>query len=271
MSKGTFPTYQICGKSGRWLINKSQWANRSTNDNVRSVSVEWRRPYPAERPNLIEKDKSENWRNSSSNAITKDCYASESKIPEIDFETFSGIPCANMNINQNQSLTDQESDMIIMTIGLLKALGLPMNTLTSRGFDGMTMNVADVTSAQLSHYASFELGVLGVWRKVEAFVRPFNKDNCWDIHLLLGMPWLHAVDARIRIRGLIIEISDSAIGEKIMKIKGPKFVESEKHKLVLCPVDSQKLKDQTILYDESSDESDDEGFGIPFQSESSKN
>ncbi|POS81890.1 hypothetical protein EPUL_006695, partial [Erysiphe pulchra] len=342
-------------------IYDSQWANGPTNDQVRSVSGEWRKSYSTEKQNLIGKDKSGDWRDSSSKPIAKDSYVSGSKTSEIDFEIFTGISGANMKMNQNQSFSviigfeslkqgkealnqkeksvridegadmvpialdsflneedvrkrrrpieiddllnkeqenikfrkveqkkrrrtlrqlkeilgrqgkgpidyqklaedikvevslmdlfqispdlskafrslstrvnkrsektngprtkpafsadaklyhhtmieersnserrslitieqkafrvpvsiktfrdgkevnvklptnvaqaDQGSDMITVTVGLLKALGLPMKTLTSRGFDGMTMNVADGTSAQLTHYASFELGV----------------------------------------------------------------------------------------------------------------
>lgn len=67
---------------------------------------------------------------------------------------------------------------------------------------------------------------LRVWRELEAFEWPINNDIFRDIQLLLGMPWLHTVDAKIRIRDSIIKIGYSSIGEKIMKIKGPKFVES---------------------------------------------
>ncbi|RKF59570.1 hypothetical protein OnM2_059080 [Erysiphe neolycopersici] len=39
---------------------------------------------------------------------------------------------------------DQGSDMIIVTIRYLKKLGLPVKSLTERGFEGLTMNVANV-------------------------------------------------------------------------------------------------------------------------------
>ncbi|KAI0992206.1 hypothetical protein K3495_g15980, partial [Podosphaera aphanis] len=103
---------------------------------------------------------------------------------------------------------DQGSDMIIVTVGFLEKFGLPKKTLSSRGMNGLTMNVADGTSARLTHYSQFEIGVLGIWRKVEAFVRPFSERNADEIHLLLGLPWLHTVCAKISVKESMIEIGD---------------------------------------------------------------
>ncbi|KAI0991163.1 hypothetical protein K3495_g17024, partial [Podosphaera aphanis] len=66
-----------------------------------------------------------------------------------------------MNVTLPTSLAqaDQGSDMIIVTIGFLKKMGLPIKPLSERGFEGLTMNVADGTSARLTHYSEFEIGV----------------------------------------------------------------------------------------------------------------
>lgn len=96
----------------------------------------------------------------------------------------------------NVAQADQGSDMIIVTVGFLKRFGLPIRNLSERGMNGLTTNVADGTSARLTHYSQFEIGVFGIWRKVEAFVRPFSgKDNA-EVQLLLGLPWLHTVCAK---------------------------------------------------------------------------
>ncbi|KAI1005917.1 hypothetical protein K3495_g2303 [Podosphaera aphanis] len=57
---------------------------------------------------------------------------------------------------------DQESDMVIVTVGFLEKFGLPVKTLSSRGMNGLTMNVADDTLARLTQYPQFEIGVLGI-------------------------------------------------------------------------------------------------------------
>ncbi|RKF77345.1 hypothetical protein GcM1_220050b [Golovinomyces cichoracearum] len=122
------------------------------------------------------------------------------------------------------------------------------------------MNVADGTSAQLTHYFEFEIGVLGVWRKVEAFVRPFSSENIDDMHLIWGIPWLHEFNAIKRRKKSIIEIGDPERGERVIKLQGPEFMTSEHHKLVLYPRD--KPKNFVSLYQRNS--SDDE----PAESES---
>jgi hypothetical protein len=117
------------------------------------------------------------------------------------------------------SQADQGSDMIVATRALLKALAIPLYPLSGRGFSGLTMHVADGTSAELTHYAVFEIGVRGIWRKIEAFVRPYGGPE--ELHLLLGMPWLHTVDAKFFIRESVIELGDVKRGEQIVKIQGP--------------------------------------------------
>ncbi|POS81973.1 hypothetical protein EPUL_006544, partial [Erysiphe pulchra] len=164
----------------------------------------------------------------------------------------------NVSLPASMTQADQGSDMIIVTVGFLKKLGLSAKRLSERGFEGLTMNVADGTSAELTHYAEFEIGVLGIWRRIEAFVRPFNEKNIHEVHLLLGMPWLHAVDAKIRIRESIIETGDTQRGEKVVKVEGPQFIESELHKLVLCP--KEDIKSQPVEFHEASSEDSDESL-----------
>ncbi|RKF76093.1 hypothetical protein GcM1_229024 [Golovinomyces cichoracearum] len=98
-----------------------------------------------------------------------------------------------VSLPKNLAQADRGSDMIIVTVGFLEKSGLLYKTLSDRGFIGLTMNVADGTSARFTHYSQFEIGVLGVWRKVEVFVRPFSKRNSGEVHLLLGLPLLHTV------------------------------------------------------------------------------
>ncbi|KAI0997173.1 hypothetical protein K3495_g11014 [Podosphaera aphanis] len=52
---------------------------------------------------------------------------------------------------------DQGSEMIIVTLGFLKKLGLPIRSLAGRGFNGLSMNLADGTSAQLTYHSEFEI------------------------------------------------------------------------------------------------------------------
>ncbi|KAI0992011.1 hypothetical protein K3495_g16175 [Podosphaera aphanis] len=151
---------------------------------------------------------------------------------------------------------DQGSDMIIVTVGFLEKFRLPVKTLSSRGMHGLTMNVADGTSARLTHYSQFEIGVLGIWRTVEAFVRPFSDKNADEVHLLLGLPWLHTVCAKIWVKESIIEVGDPERGERVVKIQGPMFVEGDAHKLVLCPMTKKNVTFEDMSSDDSEDDTD---------------
>ncbi|POS82108.1 hypothetical protein EPUL_006661 [Erysiphe pulchra] len=98
------------------------------------------------------------------------------------------------------------------------------------------MNTADGNATELSHFVSFRIGVCGIWRRIDAFVRPvFKKGGELDLHLLLGLPWLHEVNASIYIRDSKIILGDSQMKEQVVEIQGPKFAASDSHKLVLYP------------------------------------
>ncbi|RKF76452.1 hypothetical protein GcM1_227068 [Golovinomyces cichoracearum] len=102
--------------------------------------------------------------------------------------------------------------------------------IVTRGMNGLTINVADRTSARLTHYSQFEIGVHGIWKKVEAFFRPFS----------------------------VIEIGDPKRGERCVKIQGPLFVEKVGHKLVLCPKRKKKVTYVESSSEDSEDDSDTE-------------
>ncbi|RKF65889.1 hypothetical protein OnM2_001003 [Erysiphe neolycopersici] len=125
----------------------------------------------------------------------------------------------------------------------------------------MEMNVANETSAKLSYFSEFEVGVMRIWRKIEAFVGQFSTENDDEVYLLLGMPWLHAVDAKIKIRDSIIKIGDKGYAVAIIKLQYPKFVDSETHKLIFCQKKKVDSNVKTTPYIESSSEDEDDSFG----------
>ncbi|RKF60418.1 hypothetical protein OnM2_051050 [Erysiphe neolycopersici] len=62
--------------------------------------------------------------------------------------------------------------MIVVTIGLIKSLGIPSQQLAERGYYNLTMNVVDSRAAKLTDCCTLTIGVLGIWRTVEAFLEP---------------------------------------------------------------------------------------------------
>ncbi|RKF77196.1 hypothetical protein GcM1_221029 [Golovinomyces cichoracearum] len=73
------------------------------------------------------------------------------------------------------SRADQGSEMNVISHGLVKALKLEKQGLETRGFSGLIMNTADGGVSELSHFVSFEIGVFGIWRKIETFTRPTQR------------------------------------------------------------------------------------------------
>ncbi|RKF57444.1 hypothetical protein OnM2_074041 [Erysiphe neolycopersici] len=178
------------------------------------------------------------------------------RVPVVVKTIRNGKP-VRVSLPMRVAQADQGSDMIIVTMGLLRKLGLSVKSLAERGFGGLTMNVADGISSRLTHYSEYEIRVCGIWRKIEAFVRPSWEKNADEIHLLLGLPWLHSVDARIEIRDSKFEIGDRARGECVETIQGPKFIESGQYKLVLNPVNFE-AKEIRKEVESSGDESEDQ-------------
>ncbi|KAI0992116.1 hypothetical protein K3495_g16070, partial [Podosphaera aphanis] len=140
------------------------------------------------------------------------------------------------------SQADQGSDINVCSPSLASALGAKIKKLSNHGWNtGLQMRTADGNSSQLTEFCKLQICTQGVWRKVWCFIRPGTHDD-GDFHLLLGLPWLNDVDAKIFIRSSYIEIGDSSIGEKTTKIKGPVFIPSVKHRLVLLPKDPRPAR-----------------------------
>ncbi|RKF56292.1 hypothetical protein OnM2_082045 [Erysiphe neolycopersici] len=181
------------------------------------------------------------------------------------------------------SRADQGSEMNVISQGLVKALKLEKLSLGRRGFSGLTMNTADGSATELSHFVSFRIGVGGIWRRIDAFVRPvIKKGGEQDLHLLLGLPWLHEVNASIYIRDSKIILGDSQLKEQVVEIQGPTFAASNSHKLILYPKSNKvafnNIKD-AFPFEDSPDlesetdtsEDSDESMDSDFDNELPKN
>lgn len=121
-------------------------------------------------------------------------YRKSVRIPVTIRTTHNGSP-VNLSMPAEVPQVGQISDMIIATIGLIRVLGISAQLLAECGYYNLTMNVVDGRSAKLTHCCTLMIRVLGVWRSAEAFVKPFDKGNEKDVHLFLGLIWLHNVDA----------------------------------------------------------------------------
>ncbi|KAI0995222.1 hypothetical protein K3495_g12960, partial [Podosphaera aphanis] len=169
-----------------------------------------------------------------------------------------------INLPPGVSQADQGSDINVVSPALAKALSAKILKLSSHGWNtGLQMMTADGSSSQLTEFCKLHNCTQGVWRRIWCFIRPGTHDG-GDLHLLLGLPWLNDVDAKIFIRSSYIEIGDTAAGDNLTKIQGPIFVPSIKHRLVLLPKDPRPVRHGRIpvrLQEESehSESSSDQG------------
>jgi hypothetical protein len=159
------------------------------------------------------------------------------RVPAVVVKTQrSGDVIRQISLPAGTVQADQGSELNLISIGLVKAMHYKPLSLSSKGFSGLAMNTADGSSSALTHFVTFWLSVLGIWRKANAFIHPYDREAApKDLHLLLGLPWLESVDAKIGVRDCRIEIGDTKRGEKVVVVQGPKFVPSLQHSLVLYP------------------------------------
>ena len=129
------------------------------------------------------------------------------RVPAVVKTQRSGDVIRQISLPAGTVQADQGSELNLISIGLVKAMHYKPLSLSSKGFSGLTMNTADGGSSALTHFVTFWLSVLGIWRKVNAFIHPYDREAApKDPQLLLGLPWLESVDAKIGVRDCRIEI-----------------------------------------------------------------
>lgn len=90
----------------------------------------------------------------------------------------------------------------------------------------------------MDHFVTLCVGVNDIWRTITCFVLPETQSNILPnagLQLLLGLPWLYAVNAHIDIRNFTIEIGDENMGEKTIHVHGPELVFCKDHNVLLFP------------------------------------
>lgn len=161
------------------------------------------------------------------------------------------------------SAADQGSDIVLMTPALQQKLRLPLISLNSKGYAGVSYGTADGVMHRLEHFVSLEIGIKGIWRKLDAFVRPASGTNDTELSLLLGLPWMHAVDAKLNICKSILTIGGNIKEEKPVTIQGPLFEPqpSSHLNLVLHPkIKSKRSLDNLTVHFRRSDSTADEVY-----------
>ncbi|RKF61037.1 hypothetical protein GcC1_160010 [Golovinomyces cichoracearum] len=113
------------------------------------------------------------------------------------------------------------------------------------------------------HFASIQIRVAEIWRRVDVLILPQVKNDTRS--LLLGLPWLYQVNARIDIPSFSLIIGDRKIDGRRVEISTTKFnmrqyqnirlaIEDENvAKMIQTEIESQRKESILDPFEESSD------------------
>ena len=123
-----------------------------------------------------------------------------------------------IDVDRNLVMADQGSDVNLIYPDLVKTLGLKLLPIKLLNIKKMRMGLANGSHHDLTHWVKFHVAVGPVHRQVWSFVCPQESKG---LSLLLGLPWLNSVNARIHVRDKEIFIGDHAKGEETVKMTVP--------------------------------------------------
>ena len=157
---------------------------------------------------------------------------------------------------------DQGSDLVIINPKLVKRLGLKVRPTSTLANHRLGMSVANGDSTELKSWVKFWVEVSGIQREMWAFVTPKENPN---VSLLLGLPWLRSVDAKLFIQKKEIHIGDTKKGETVSQIpcsttvsEGTQFQASKKEKIVVDESSEEEDTENNVGDSSSEEESDEE-------------
>ncbi|OJD09665.1 hypothetical protein ACJ73_10158 [Blastomyces percursus] len=131
---------------------------------------------------------------------------------------------------------DQGSELNLVSEGFLRTYWIPKKPLSDIGYQGMSMKTATKVESLLHFWAEIEIAVQGIWRKVPFFVSTSSKKTTVSSNdLLLGIPWLFDVNARLDIRKGVMVIGDVDRGEERVIVQGPELVYAQGTKILMLP------------------------------------
>ena len=163
---------------------------------------------------------------------------------------------------------DQGSDLVIINPKLVKRLGLKVRPTSTLANHRLGMSVANGDSTELRSWVKFWVEVSGIQREMWAFVTPKENPN---VSLLLGLPWLRSVDAKLFIQKKEIHIGDTKKGEAVSQIscsttlsEGTQFQASKRDKVVVDESSNGETTESNIEDISSENESDEESSDQDF-------
>ena len=173
-------------------------------------------------------------------------------------------------LKRRHTQADQGSELNVISSAMVRQLDLKVKALSEIGFHDMSMTTADHKEHMLLHWVWLDVEVQGIWRKIRCFIGSnitTVSEHSEHLSLLLGIPWLFAVNAVIFIRQSKILLDDLEVGETVREIAGSELVFHKDHNLLMYsktafPITPGKgfveeMKDVDFSESESSDSGDD--------------
>lgn len=161
-------------------------------------------------------------------------------------------------IGRKKVQTDQNSDMNIIFMKIIRKLCLKLFNLNLIEFRDLIMRTADHKKIFLLYWVWFDIEIQKIWKKIKCFVSSrviFISSMKEFISLLLNISWLYSVNATISIRESKIEIENSAIDEKIKAVQGFLLTFSSEHEILMHSIFNYKtssmMNDQNYEISES--------------------
>ena len=176
-----------------------------------------------------------------------------------------------VNLERRHTQADQGSELNVISGAMVRQLGLEVKSLAEIGFHGMSMTTADHKEHMLLHWVLVEVGVQGIWRKIRCFIGPdlsLVPGHSEHLSLLLGIPWLFAVNAVISIRQSKILLGDPEVGEAVREVAEPELVFHKDHNLLMYPKEAFPVQSAPVgkgfvveIEDADSSDSESSDFG----------
>jgi hypothetical protein len=128
--------------------------------------------------------------------------------------------------------------MNVNSVGRTKKLGLALRSLEEVGSKGLSMRTADYRKTMLLHWIWLRVSIEGIVRDIRCFVAPElphvdGHRRTEYMSLILGLPWVYLVDAKISIRESTTTVGDVRAGETVRDMIGPELVFCKNNNLLM--------------------------------------
>lgn len=130
--------------------------------------------------------------------------------------------------------------MNVISMGLVRMLNLDLHALAEIGFKGLSIRTADHRDTVLEYWVWLYVAVNDIWRHIRCFVTTevisvLESNRSEYLGLILRIPWLYSVDAKIFIHHSSLTVSDITMSEDVREMVNPEMIFCKDHNLIMYP------------------------------------